>query len=75
PVYGPITMMAVAMSAIGMFTTLRQAEKMSAWSAAIQTVRGSLYMLHWLVVIGSMSIRIALRQKRLKWVKTVHGTV
>ncbi|MEL7355860.1 MAG: glycosyltransferase family 2 protein [Cyanobacteria bacterium J06560_6] len=74
PVYGPITMMAVAMSAIGMFTTLRQAEKMSVWSAAIQTVRGSLYMLHWLVVIGSMSIRIALRQKRLKWVKTVHGT-
>lgn len=73
PVYGPITTMAVVMSAIGMFTTLRQAEKMSVWSAAVQTVRGSLYMLHWLVVIGTMAIRISVRPKQLKWVKTVHG--
>lgn len=73
PVYGPITAMAVVMSAIGMFTTLRQAENMSVWSATVQTVRGSLYMLHWLVVIGTMAIRISLRPKQLKWVKTVHG--
>jgi len=74
PVYGPITIMAVAMSAIGMFTTLRQAEPMSISRAIVQTVRGSFYMLHWLVVIGTMGIRIAVRPKQLKWVKTVHGS-
>ena len=74
PVYGPITMMAVIMSGVGMFTTLRQAERTSLGSAVIQTIRGSFYMLHWLVVIGTMSMRISVRPKRLKWVKTVHGS-
>ena len=73
PVYGPISVMAVIMSAIGMFTTLRQAEQTSVWSAIVQTARGSFYMLHWLVVIGTMSMRISVRPKQLKWVKTVHG--
>ena len=73
PVYGPITMLAVAVSAIGMFTTLRQAEQTSTWSAIVQTIRGSFYMLHWLVVIATMAIRISIRPKQLKWVKTVHG--
>ena len=74
PVYGPITVMAVAMSGIGMFTTLRQAEQTSVGGAIGQTIRGSLYMLHWIVVIGTMAIRIAIRPKQLKWVKTVHGS-
>lgn len=74
PVYGPMTIMAVCLSGIGMFTTLRQAERMSVWSAFVQTLRGSFYMLHWVVVIGSMAIRISIRQKRLKWVKTAHGS-
>ncbi|MGB3790509.1 MAG: glycosyltransferase family 2 protein [Phormidesmis sp.] len=74
PVYAPITIMAVCLSGIGMFTTLRQAERTSMWSAIVQTVRGSLYMLHWVVVIGSMAIRISVREKRLKWVKTAHGS-
>ncbi len=73
PVYGPISVMAVLMSAIGMFTTLRQAEQTSVWSAVIQTARGAFYMLHWLVVIGTMSMRISVRPKQLRWVKTVHG--
>ncbi len=74
PVYGPMTIMAVWLSGIGMFTTLRQSERISIWSAIIQTLRGSFYMLHWVVVIGSMAIRISVRQKRLKWVKTAHGS-
>ncbi|MEL6469613.1 MAG: glycosyltransferase family 2 protein [Cyanobacteria bacterium J06623_4] len=73
PVFGPMTTMAVMMSCIGMFTTLRQAEEMSVGKAAIQTLRGSAYMLHWLVVIGTMAMRISVRPKQLKWVKTVHG--
>ncbi len=74
PVYAPITVMAFCLSGIGMFTTLRQTEHTSVWSAIVQTVRGSLYMLHWVVVIGSMAIRISIREKRLKWVKTAHGS-
>ena len=74
PVYAPITIMAFCLSGIGMFTTLRQAERTPVWSAIVQTVRGSIYMLHWLVVIGSMAMRISVREKRLKWVKTAHGS-
>ena len=73
PVFGPIVMLSVGMSLVGMFKTLRRAEKTSVWSAAVQTVRGNLYMLHWIVVIATMAMRISVRPKKLKWVKTVHG--
>ena len=73
PVFGPIVMLSVAMSCVGMFKTLRREEETSVWSAAVQTVRGNLYMLHWIVVIATMAMRISVRPKKLKWVKTVHG--
>ena len=73
PVFGPIVTLSVGMSFVGMFKTLRRAEEMSVWSAAVQTVRGNLYMLHWIVVIATMAMRISVRPKKLKWVKTVHG--
>jgi len=38
----------------------------------IQALYGSLYMFHWLPVIASMTARISVRPKRLKWVKTIH---
>ncbi|MGD1851256.1 MAG: glycosyltransferase [Cyanophyceae cyanobacterium] len=38
----------------------------------LQTLVGSIYMVHWFVVISTMGIRISIRPKRLKWVKTVH---
>ncbi|NET11364.1 MAG: hypothetical protein F6K16_43115, partial [Symploca sp. SIO2B6] len=37
-----------------------------------QAMRGTLYMTHWFIVIVGMTLRVAIRQKRLKWVKTVH---
>lgn len=53
-----------------------QVPTQSVFTQFIQTVRGTVYMLHWLVVVGSTTTRISLRSKRLKWVKTVHqGTV
>ncbi len=75
PIFGPITILGIAMSVWGMFTTLRRAETMSVGSAAIQTIRGTVYMLHWVVVIAAMAMRISVREKRLKWVKTIHGVV
>ena len=37
-----------------------------------QTIRGMIYMLHWQVVMPSITARMSVRPKRLKWVKTVH---
>ncbi|CUR32817.1 Glycosyl transferase family protein [Planktothrix tepida PCC 9214] len=52
---------------------LRLPEPLTLW---IDTVRGTVYMLHWLLVVGSTTARISIRPKQLKWVKTVHqGTL
>ncbi|MGB3511077.1 MAG: glycosyltransferase family 2 protein [Microcoleaceae cyanobacterium] len=38
----------------------------------LQSVRGTLYMLHWFLVMGITIGRMSVLPKRLKWVKTVH---
>ncbi len=40
-----------------------------------QAIYGSLYMFHWLPIVSSMTARVSVRPKRLKWVKTVHQGV
>lgn len=78
PVYSPITGLMLGMSFIAMFTGLRRinkAEKLSfsdVFFTLLQTIRGNLYMLHWLAIMGSTTARMSIRPKRLKWVKTVH---
>ena len=53
--------------------SLRFPKLLTLW---IDTLRGTVYMLHWLLVVGSTTARISIRPKRLKWVKTVHqGTL
>lgn len=42
------------------------------FAIAIQALRGTFYMLHWLVIVASTTARMSVRPKRLKWVKTVH---
>ena len=37
-----------------------------------QAARGMVYMLHWAVIMPSVTARMAVVPKRLKWVKTVH---
>ena len=37
-----------------------------------QTIRGMIYMLHWQVVMPSITARMSVRPKKLKWVKTTH---
>ncbi len=52
---------------------LPQQQPIRAFLATLgQTLRGTLYMFHWFIVIGSVTARISVRPKRLKWVKTVH---
>ena len=37
-----------------------------------QSLRGIIYMMHWFAIIPSITARMSVRPKRLKWVKTVH---
>ncbi|AFY65174.1 glycosyltransferase family 2 protein [Geitlerinema sp. PCC 7407] len=81
PVLAPLTGMTVGLSLMGMYVGLRRIQRQQAsisplWRsrlrAAGQTLLGTVYMFHWLVVIGSTTVRMSIRPKRLKWVKTVH---
>lgn len=38
----------------------------------LHTVFGTLYMFHWLPVVAVTTVRLSIRPKRLKWVKTIH---
>ena len=78
PMLGSVTGLSVTMSVVGMFAGLRRIRRdqgvptYSYFVLLLQTLRGSLYMLHWLVVMSSTTARMSFRPKRLKWVKTVH---
>ena len=78
PVLSPITALMLTMSFIAMFSGLRRIqnkEKVSlsdVFLHAMDTLRGNLYMLHWVVVMASATARMSVIPKRLKWVKTVH---
>ncbi|GFE70142.1 glycosyltransferase family 2 protein [Chroococcus sp. FPU101] len=78
PLLTPITGLIFFLSFWGMSTGLRRInseEKLSfanfiniAWA----TLKGTVYMMHWFVIIPSITARMSVRPKRLKWVKTVH---
>ncbi len=79
PILSPVTSLSITMSVVGMFAGLkriRQDQKFNistSFLLLLQTMRGTLYMLHWLVVMSSTTARVSIRPKRLKWVKTVHS--
>lgn len=77
PIASPLTFMTLTLSVVGMFVGLRRTRKDTkfdvrrVFATLLQTLRGTVYMFHWLLV-GTVTARIAVRPKRLKWVKTVH---
>jgi 1,2-diacylglycerol 3-beta-glucosyltransferase len=77
PLASPLTVMTVTLSVVGMFVGLRRTRKETkfevkrVFTTLLQTLRGTVYMFHWLLV-GMVTARISVRPKRLKWVKTVH---
>jgi 1,2-diacylglycerol 3-beta-glucosyltransferase len=73
PMMMPVTSIALAFSAIGMLKGLRLSQTTSWLSRILHAVQGSIYMGHWLVVMATVTLRMAIRPKRLKWVKTDHG--
>lgn len=72
PLFLPVSGLAVTLSMVGMFCGLRRTRPQSLGTTVLQTLWGNLYMLHWLLVISTMTLRLAIRPKRLRWVKTTH---
>ncbi|TBR59819.1 glycosyl transferase [Westiellopsis prolifica IICB1] len=78
PILSPMTSLTITMSMAGMFAGLARIRKQKGLNLSsyfvllLQTLRGTFYMLHWLIVISSTTARMSVRPKRLKWVKTVH---
>lgn len=76
----PLSSLTLTLCFFGMMRGIRRVKRMSAASTwdlpflliLLQSLRGTLYMLHWLPVVGSTTLRMAVRPKRLKWVKTIH---
>jgi len=72
PLLAPIFAMTTMLSTVGMVAGIRQSYRSSILSTLIQTLYGAFYMLHWLPVMVSVTFRMAIRPKKLKWVKTIH---
>ena len=78
PILSPLTGLGLTLALIGMFIGLRRTQRKEQLSVAtffvtlLQTLRGNIYLLHWLLVMAGITARISVRPKRLKWVKTVH---
>lgn len=70
PIFSPLTTLLLGISFWGMFSGIRRTQSVSIPLACWQTLRGIVYMLHWMVVMSTTTARIAVRPKRLKWVKT-----
>jgi 1,2-diacylglycerol 3-beta-glucosyltransferase len=80
PLFSPMTTLTISLSLVWMFLGLRRVNRVTQqrqpWPLLLRdTVQGTLYMLHWLLVMASTTARLAVRPKRLKWVKTVHRGV
>ncbi len=78
PLVAPLTSITLTFAFWGMFTGLRRTQTKLKLSLADllqlgwQSLRGMIYMIHWLIVMPSITARMSIRPKRLKWVKTVH---
>jgi 1,2-diacylglycerol 3-beta-glucosyltransferase len=83
PVFAPVTFLTFGLFLLSSLRGTRRsrllepnAKSLSVWEGwAVplgQSILGALYMVHWLPVIAFTTARMAVREKRLKWVKTVH---
>lgn len=74
PLYFPATSVMFSFSVWAMLQGLRETQQRSLSLSEIfgETLRGTLYMLHWLLIIPSITARLAVRPKKLKWIKTTH---
>jgi 1,2-diacylglycerol 3-beta-glucosyltransferase len=77
PLFVPLTSLTIALSLLGIWMGLNQVRQQEAQPfrpliLLAQSISGTLYMCHWFPVMASVTARMAIRPKRLKWVKTLH---
>ena len=80
PILSPLTALLFSWGFLGMFrgiVRIRAAESKPLSLPVLlqitwQSLTGLVYMIHWQVVMLSITARMSVRPKRLKWVKTVH---
>lgn len=78
PILTPLTGVILTLSLLGIGNGLRQAQphQQQSWQQSFsllgQSLKGLIYLTHWFLIIPSVTARISIRPKRLKWVKTVH---
>ena len=80
PLLSPITLLLFAWGFVGIFkglvrTNLAEGKSWDIFTLCKlvgQSLRGLVYMIHWQIVMLSITARMSIRPKRLKWVKTVH---
>jgi 1,2-diacylglycerol 3-beta-glucosyltransferase len=77
PMFLPMSALAIAASGVGMANGIarlhRREQVLSLWTILRQSLRGTLYFVHWFAAIAVTTTRVAIFPKRLKWVKTVHS--
>jgi 1,2-diacylglycerol 3-beta-glucosyltransferase len=65
----------VIFSFIGMVSGLKRVNRLNPPSLLTrmgQGILGTIYMIHWLIIMPFVTARMSILPKRLKWVKTVH---
>jgi 1,2-diacylglycerol 3-beta-glucosyltransferase len=77
PILLPLSLLTTSLSLVGMFAALNrigniQNKPFTLAQITFQSILGTVYMSHWLVVVASVTARMSIRPKRFNWVKTVH---
>ncbi|MFN5815637.1 MAG: glycosyltransferase [Pseudanabaena sp.] len=72
PMLPPIAGFSLVLTAVTMSVGLRRSYHVSWIKAFVQTASAMIYMLHWIPVIASVTLRMCVQPKLLKWVKTQH---
>ena len=75
PAFWPFSLVAVALTLIGMAAGCRRGSEGPAIPPANpgNLVLGIVHMMHWFVVIPWVTLKMALFPKKLVWAKTAHG--
>ncbi|MBL1209613.1 glycosyltransferase family 2 protein [Geminocystis sp. GBBB08] len=78
PLIAPLTSLTLVLAFWGMFTGLKRTKSDTFLSITDnlkmiqQSILGMIYLTHWFIVMPVTTARMSIRQKQLKWVKTVH---
>lgn len=78
PLVAPLSSLTLFLAFWGMYTGLKRNQNKPSFTLGehltmiAQSFLGMIYMVHWFIVMPLTTARMSVRQKRLKWVKTVH---